>query len=44
LIADPAEAHNIAAEHPELVKKMKATLKSWRRSCQRSNAGADYPH
>ena len=42
LLADRAEKNNIAAEHPEIVKTMKATLDEWRASCKASDAGEDY--
>jgi len=42
LIEDPSETKNVAAEHPEIVEKMKATLERWRASCRASLAGEDY--
>jgi len=42
LPADPGEKKDIAAAHPEIVNRMKATLAAWRSSCKRSNAGKDY--
>ncbi len=41
---DPGERYNIADESPEILAKMKATLGEWKRSCSRSEAGADYAH
>ncbi len=43
LAEDPGEKHDLAAEKPEVVARMKATLEAWRASCQRSLAGEDYP-
>jgi arylsulfatase A-like enzyme len=43
LIADPAEAKDIADAHPEVVKRMTAQLREWQRSVERSLTGADYP-
>ena len=40
--ADPGEKHDLAAEHPEIVSEMNATLQSWRASCKASLEGADY--
>jgi arylsulfatase A-like enzyme len=42
LIKDPGEKHNLAKEKPEVVAKMKATLKAWRNGCRHSDAGGDY--
>jgi len=42
LIADPSESRNIAADHPDIVQKMSATLAHWRASCQQSRDGRDY--
>ena len=42
LIADPREEKNIAAENPEVVKRMTAQLHEWQRSVERSLSGADY--
>ncbi len=43
LLADPWEKTDIAAAHPEIVKRMDAELERWRASVFRSNDGADYP-
>lgn len=43
LIADSAERHDIAAEHPEIVARMSKQLSTWRASCKRSLSGEDYP-
>ena len=42
LIEDPAEQKDLAAEKPEIVQAMKATLEKWRASCKDSLAGKDY--
>ena len=42
LIEDPGEKNDLAAEKPEILKSMKATLAQWRRSCKDSLAGKDY--
>lgn len=42
LIDDPAEKNDLAAEKPQIVEKMKATLEKWRESCKNSLAGNDY--
>jgi len=42
LVADPAEANNLAAQQPDVVAQMTQTLETWRRSCQASLAGKDY--
>ncbi len=42
LIEDPKEEVDLAATHPEIVKRMKETLEIWRESCSRSNEGEDY--
>ena len=42
LIEDPGEKHDLAAEKPDIVKQMAATLEAWRRSCKGSLAGNDY--
>ncbi|TWU13565.1 Arylsulfatase [Symmachiella macrocystis] len=34
LLADPQEAHDIAAEHPEVVKRMQTELLAWQASCK----------
>jgi arylsulfatase A-like enzyme len=43
LAADPAEKKDLAAEHPDVVQKMKAELDRWQASVERSLAGEDYP-
>ncbi len=43
LVADMAETKDIAAEHPDVVEKMKATLLAWQDSVVNSLAGNDYP-
>lgn len=40
---DPGETTDIAADHPDVASRMRATLEEWERSCQRSLAGDDYP-
>jgi arylsulfatase len=42
LIKDPGETHDLAAEKPQIVESMKATLTRWRQSCKDSLAGKDY--
>jgi len=42
LLADPHETNDIAAAHPEIVSKMKASLAKWETSCDDSLAGKDY--
>ena len=39
---DPSEKNNLAAQHPDLIKKMTATLEQWRKSCRQSDTGGDY--
>lgn len=41
LKADPGEATDIAADHPEDVARMKAALEKWVASCEESNRGGD---
>ncbi len=43
LSEDPGETHNLAAEHPAIVTRMRRTLQAWQASCQVSAAGKDYP-
>jgi len=42
LVDDPAESRDLAAEKPDVVKTMAATLLAWQASCTRSRVGADY--
>ena len=42
LTADLAETTDIAAQHPEIVKRMKAELEDWQQSVLRSDRGEDY--
>ncbi len=42
LIDDPSETKNIAEKHPDIVARMKATLKQWKTSCRASEEGKDY--
>jgi arylsulfatase A-like enzyme len=42
LLADPKEEHNIAADHPEIVERMKNELEAWQRCVEISLTGADY--
>ncbi len=42
LIEDHGEKKDLAAEKPEIVQSMKATLEKWRNSCKDSLAGKDY--
>ncbi len=39
---DRQEKDNIASQHPEIVKAMRAELLEWQESVQRSLTGADY--
>ena len=39
---DPSEKNDLAAQHPDLIKKMTSTLKQWRKSCRHSDSGGDY--
>jgi len=39
---DPGESKDLAAEKPEIVAGMRATLEAWRASCRYSQAGKDY--
>ncbi len=42
LTVDPSEKTDLAAEHPEIVNRMKAELKNWQESVIRSWRGEDY--
>ena len=42
LASDPREEKDVAAEHPDVVKTMRAQLWEWQRSVERSLTGADY--
>jgi arylsulfatase A-like enzyme len=42
LVEDAGEQHDIAADHPDIVKKMQAALDTWRDSCKNSLKGGDY--
>lgn len=42
VIEDPAEAHDLAASHPEIVEKMQKQLRDWQHSVLTSLTGADY--
>ena len=43
MVADPWEKSDIAAAHPEIVKRMDAELTAWHKSVERSGRGDDYP-
>jgi arylsulfatase A-like enzyme len=43
LAKDRAEKDDLAAAHPEIVKRMKAELENWQRSVIQSCRGLDYP-
>jgi len=43
IVADPSEKRNLAADKPDVVKRMRAELDKWRASCKASLAGKDYP-
>jgi arylsulfatase A-like enzyme len=42
LLADPKETKDIAAAHPDIVRRMTDELQGWQRSVERSLSGADY--
>lgn len=42
LFEDPGETKDLAAEKPQILQSMKATLVKWRESCRDSLAGKDY--
>jgi arylsulfatase A-like enzyme len=42
LTEDPGEKKDLAAEKPQILQSMKATLTKWRNSCKDSLAGKDY--
>jgi arylsulfatase len=42
LEADPGETRDLAKTKPEVFSRLQANLASWRASCKRSLAGADY--
>ena len=42
VVADPSEKTDIAAEHPEIVERMKVELETWQQSVLRSYRGEDY--
>lgn len=42
LVENPGETRDLAAEKPEIVAGMRATLEAWRASCRDSQAGKDY--
>lgn len=42
LTADLAEKTSIAADHPEIVERMKSEMDAWKQSVLRSFSGADY--
>lgn len=42
LLADPNETTDLAAKHPEIVRRMTEQLHAWQRSVERSLSGADY--
>lgn len=42
LLNDPSERRNLAAEKPEIARKMIDTLNAWRASCRQSLDGKDY--
>jgi arylsulfatase A-like enzyme len=42
LTKDPSEQNDLAAQHPDLIKKMTVTLEHWRKSCRHSDDGGDY--
>lgn len=42
LLADPNETNDLAAQHPDIVRRMTEQLHAWQRSVERSLSGADY--
>jgi hypothetical protein len=42
LLHDRSESTDIAADHPEIVSRMRTQLKQWQDSCAASSNGADY--
>ena len=42
LLEDPGEQKDLAAQKPEIVERMRATLDAWRASCKGSLEGKDY--
>lgn len=42
LVADLTETHDIADHHPDIVRRMRAMLDAWRKSCEHSLAANDY--
>jgi len=42
MVADPAEAENLAAAKPKILVRLREQLEEWRESCRRSLEGADY--
>ena len=40
--ADIGEKHDVAAEHPDIVRDLEAQLRSWQKSVETSLTGADY--
>jgi arylsulfatase A-like enzyme len=42
LVDDPAETTDLAADHPDVVRRMAATLEAWEASCRQSAEGEDY--
>lgn len=42
LLADPGETKNLAAEHPDIIRRMVDIVNPWRASCRASDAGRDY--
>jgi arylsulfatase A-like enzyme len=43
IVADPNETHDLAAEQPELLARMKQQLLAWDATMEASFAGKDYP-
>ncbi len=42
LLADPYETKDLAAQHPDIVRRMAEQLHTWQQSVERSLSGADY--
>ena len=43
LTKDPSEKSDLAAEHPDIVTRMKAGMEAWLKSVYQSRDGQDYP-
>jgi len=41
LVADLSETHDIAGQHPDIVRRMRIALETWRKSCEDSRTAPD---